>query len=500
VDPARVEGARKFHERYSHDHTRPGSIAAVIKTGTAVLVSDVSDEMIVAAALDDDHLQAIRELGIRSYIAVPLAAHGRTFGAVAFVMAESGRQYVEADLRFAQDVAYRAALAMENARAYQQASAANRAKDEFLATLSHELRTPLNAVLGWVRMLSAGSLDPDKVGRAVEIIERNAVAQLRLVEDLLDLSRIITGKFHLAVGPVDLADVVAATVETIQPAATAKQIAVVVDTPAPAPVVVGDRTRLQQAIWNLLSNAIKFTPQGGRVCVTIRSRADGHVDVEVSDTGEGIAVDVLPFVFDRFRQGDSGTTRAHAGLGLGLAIVRHIVELHGGQVAVESEGKGRGSVFRLSLPVHVEGRPAVAGASRAEKRTWRRNAPLSGLRALVVDDDRDARELVTEVLRSRGMEVVTAASADEGLAALDRDVPDVIVSDIAMPEHDGYELIRQIRQRSSDRGGMVPAVALTAYARPEDAERSLSSGFQIHLAKPVDVDYLVSAVASLAGR
>jgi CheY-like chemotaxis protein len=225
------------------------------------------------------------------------------------------------------------------------------------------------------------------------------------------------------------------------------------------------------------------------------------MDVEVTDTGEGIAADVLPFVFDRFRQGDSGTTRTHSGLGLGLAIVRHIVELHGGQVAVASEGRDRGSTFRLSLPAHVEGRPAVAETDRVvPSARQRRTAPLAGLRALVVDDDRDARELVTEVLRSRGMEVTTAASADEGLAALDLDVPDIILSDIAMPDHDGYDLIRQVRQRSSERGGLVPAVALTAYARPEDTQRSLSSGFQLHLAKPVDVDYLVSVVASLAGR
>jgi CheY-like chemotaxis protein len=288
-------------------------------------------------------------------------------------------------------------------------------------------------------------------------------------------------------------------VDAIQPAATAKGIAVRVHTEPGVRAVLGDRPRLQQVIWNLLSNAIKFTPAGGEVRVVIRPRGDSQIDVDVTDTGEGIAPDVLPYVFDRFRQGESGTTRTHSGLGLGLAIVRHIVELHGGQVAVESAGRGQGSTFRLSLPVHVEGRPAVAGIV-SEAAPPPLSERLAGLRALVVDDDRDARELVTEVLRSRGMEVTTAASADEGLAALDRDVPDIIVSDIAMPEHDGYDLIRRVRQRPTDRGGLVPAVALTAYARPEDTERSLSSGFQLHLAKPVDVDNLVSAVASLAGR
>jgi PAS domain S-box-containing protein len=500
VDPTRIEAARSFHERYLHDATRVGTVAHAIRTGLPVLVSEVRDETLAALATDDDHLRALRDLRICSYVVVPLAAHGRAFGAVAFVMAESGRHYTDADLRFAQDVAYRAALAVENARAYQQASSANRAKDEFLATLSHELRTPLNAVLGWVRMVRAGTLDPEKLSRALEIIERNAVAQLHLVEDLLDLSRIITGKFQLSVAPVNLAEVVEVTRDSIQPAATAKAIDVKIHIAADSRPVVGDRTRLQQAVWNLMSNAIKFTPHLGRVTVTLKRRGDLQMDLEVSDTGEGIEADVLPFVFDRFRQGESGTTRTHSGLGLGLAIVRHIVELHGGQVAAASEGKGRGSTFRLSLPAHVEGR-AVAGTGRmARTRARRQTTVLAGLRVLVVDDDRDARELVTDVLRSRGITVTSAASADEGIVALDRDVPDVIVSDIAMPERDGYELIRQIRQRPPDRGGLVPAVALTAYARPEDSERSLSSGFQLHLAKPVEVDYLVSAVASLAGR
>ena len=499
VDPTRIEAARSFHEGYLHDATRVGTVAHAIRTGLPVLVSDVRDETLADLATDDDHLHALRDLRICSYVVVPLAAHGRTFGAVAFVMAESGRHYADADLRFAQDVAYRAALAVENARAYQQASSANRAKDEFLATLSHELRTPLNAVLGWVRMVRAGTLDPDKLSRALEIIERNAVAQLHLVEDLLDLSRIITGKFQLSIAPVNLAEVVEATRDAIQPAATAKAIEVKIQIAPDSRPVAGDRTRLQQAVWNLLSNAIKFTPHLGRVSVTLKPRGDSQMDLEVSDTGEGIDADVLPFVFDRFRQGESGTTRTHSGLGLGLAIVRHIVELHGGIVAVASEGKGRGSTFRLSLPAHVEGR-AVAPLRTRRPRSRRQTTLLAGLRALVVDDDRDARELVTDVLRARGMTVTAAASADEGLVALDRDVPDVIVSDIAMPDRDGYELIRQIRQRPPDRGGLVPAVALTAYARPEDSERSLSSGFQLHLAKPVDVEYLVSAVATLAGR
>jgi PAS domain S-box-containing protein len=502
VDPRRVELAREFEQRHPPDASRHGSVAEVIRSGSPVMIPLVSDEMLVAAARDEVHLRALRDLGIVSYIVVPLLAHGRTFGAMTFVSSDSHRQYDARDLRFAQDVGFRAAVAIENARVYQDVHAANRAKDEFLATLSHELRTPLNSVLGWARMLRTGSLDAAKTSRAFEVIERNAAAQLDLVEDLLDLSRIITGKFRLDVAAVDLADVIISAADAIQPAATAKEIAMSIHAAPGSGRVFGDAARLQQVVWNLLSNAIKFTDRGGRVDVRLGRQDDSTVVLEVSDTGEGITPDVLPYVFDRFRQGESGTTRTHAGLGLGLAIVRHIIELHGGRVSVASEGKGRGSTFRLVLPVHAE-RAAVASTALSHDAPPRRRPlmkTLAGLHALVVDDDRDARELVTEVLRSRGMHVTTAASAEEGLDALDHDVPDVILSDIAMPELDGFELIRRIRQRPADRGGAVPAIALTAHARPEDRTRSLTSGFQVHLAKPVDLEHLVTTVEALAGR
>jgi len=431
-------------------------------------------------------------------IVVPLTAHRRTFGALTFVYADSGRTYSDVDFRFTHDMAYRAALAVENARAYRQVQAANRAKDEFLATLSHELRTPLNAVLGWARMLRGGAVSKEKMARAFEVVERNALAQLDLVEDLLDLSRVITGKFRLDVQPVDLTATINAAVEAIQPAATAKGITVKVDAGHDESLISGDEARLQQVIWNLLSNAIKFTLRGGRVTVTLR-RQESQFEIEVSDTGEGIEPGVLPYVFDRFRQGDSGTTRTHQGLGLGLAIVRHIVELHGGRVDVASPGKGQGATFMISLPFVQPVRIVAVKSGREVAIPARRPyaAALFGVRALVVDDDSDTRELLAEVLRSRGVVVTAAASVEEGLAALDREVPDILLSDIAMPDRDGFDLIRRVRERPADRGGHVPAVAITAYARPEDTERSLASGYQMHVTKPVDMDELLATVASL---
>ena len=497
VDPARIEVARTLQDRYPDDPNAPGGIRQVIRTGTPAMYSTITDAMLVASARDPEHLRAMRELTIRSVIMVPLVAHGRTFGALTFVHAESGREYTDADFRFAQDVAYRSALAVENARAYAQVNAANRAKDEFLATLSHELRTPLNAVLGWTRMLREGTISAGKSPRALEVIERNAVAQLDLVEDLLDLSRIITGKFRLDIAPVDLGAAIAAAVEAIQPAADAKGIVIDLIAGEGSGIMVGDEARLQQAVWNLLANAIKFTPGAGRVTVS-RRRRDADVDIEVADTGEGIAPAVLPFVFDRFRQGDSGTTRAHAGLGLGLAIVRHIVELHGGRVSVSSDGRGKGSTFRISLPVVPSAQVAVvAPAPRTGAAERGGVIHLSGTRVLIVDDDPDARELVAVLLRSRGADVTAVGSADECLCALDAQIPDVLVSDIAMPGQDGLDLMRRLRARPTSTGGRVPAIALTAYARDEDRDRSIAAGFTLHLSKPVDLDALVASVARL---
>jgi signal transduction histidine kinase/ActR/RegA family two-component response regulator len=501
VDPAKVELARTFRERYPDEPNSPYGVPRVVRTGKPAMFGEITSDMIRAAARNEEHLRALQELSITSFMCVPLVAHGRTLGALTFVNAESGRRYSDADLRFASDVAYRAALAVDNARAYRQANAANRAKDEFLATLSHELRTPLNAVLGWIRMLRSGVVAPAKIAHALGVIERNAAVQARLVEDMLDLSRIITGKFRLDVQPINLSSAIEAAIEAVQLAATAKSIAIHVDLDPDAGPVYGDAARLQQVVWNLLSNAVKFTGRGGNVQVRLVRRG-GTAEIEVIDTGEGVAPELLSFVFDRFRQGDAGSTRGYAGLGLGLAIVRHIVELHGGTVEAASGGKGQGATFRIALPLiplagaNSESAPASTAATGVP---WpgQFDSVISGLSVLVVDDDRDARELLADVLETYGMRVVAVSSMAEALSELDRLVPDIVVSDIGMPDQDGFEFVRRIRERPPEQGGKVPAIALTAYAGPDDRARALTAGFQVHLSKPVDFHELLTTFATL---
>jgi signal transduction histidine kinase len=396
----------------------------------------------------------------------------------------------------------RARLLVLEREARRQAEEANRIKDEFLATLSHELRTPLNAILGWAQMLRMTELEKATAERAYETIERNARAQAQLIADLLDVSRIITGKLRLELGAVDLTRVIEAVLDTVRPALDAKRIALGIDLDPAAGAVWGDADRLQQVVWNLLSNAIKFTPQGGRVGVEL-ARAPGGVEIRVRDTGAGIGPELLPYVFDRFRQGDSATTRSHGGLGLGLSIARHLVELHGGTIAAGSEGAGRGAVFTLSLP--AEPAPAAgAGTSAAGDKVappWSDGQALAGVRVLVVEDEADTRELLVRVLEHSGAEVAAAASVAAALAALDGSagrLPHVLVSDIGMPQEDGFALLGRLRERGAERGGAIPALALTAYARSEDRHRALAAGFSAHLAKPVEPADLVGAVARLA--
>jgi PAS domain S-box-containing protein len=398
----------------------------------------------------------------------------------------------------------RDALLLREQEARKQAEDANRLKDEFLATLSHELRTPLTAMLGWTKMLRMMDLDEATAEHALETIERNAKAQARLVEDLLDVSRIITGKLRLEVRPTELLPVVTAAMDAVRPAAAAKSIELHTHLDPTVGPVSGDPARLQQVAWNLISNAVKFTGRGGRVEVRLE-RVDSHVEFTVSDTGQGIAPEFLPYVFDRFRQADGSTTRMHGGLGLGLAIVRHLVELHGGTVRAESAGAGHGATFKVQLPIAAL-QSAHFGLRLDEKTDEQsairnpQSAALSGVRVLIVDDEDDARALLRTVLEKHGAEVVAAASAQEALAAVERGAPDVLVSDIGMPEEDGYELIRRVRALGPERGGRVPAAAVSAYAGEDSRRQALDAGFQLHVPKPVDPEELVSVVRRLAGQ
>jgi signal transduction histidine kinase len=434
-------------------------------------------------------------LPYRSVLAVPLLSHERVIGVLA-LGDRRGRLFRQEEVLLAQAFAEQAALALENARLYAETRDANRAKDEFLATLSHELRTPLTAMLGWVRMLQSGTLDAASAERALQVIDRNTKLQAQLIDDLLDVSRIVTGKLSLELKAVDLGAVVEAALDAVTPGALAKSVTLERRIDAAGPVW-GDSRRLQQVVWNLLSNAIKFTGSGGRVGVTV-DREDPHVVVRVADTGQGIAPEFLPFIFDRFRQADSTTTRAHGGLGLGLAIVRYLVTLHRGTVTAESDGPDRGATFTVRVPLAPLRPTAPAGTDAATGVD--RLPPLAGIRVLVVDDDADTRDLITAVLGQSGAEVLTAASAQEALDTLARARPHVLVSDLSMPGDDGYALLERVRALGLDRDGRVPAVALTAFARAEDRARALAVGFAVHVPKPVEPAALVEVVARLASR
>jgi signal transduction histidine kinase len=448
---------------------------------------------------------------VKTVAGVPLRIDRRLTG-VLHVGAATLRRFTHEDLELLRQAAERVARAIERAQlvdreraALAAAEAASRSKDEFLAILSHELRTPLNAIFGWSRLMQVGTLDGETTARALEVIVRNAHVQLQLIDDLLDISRIAAGRMRLDVQPVDLQVVVQAALDVVQPAAAAKEIRLesVLD-----PRVVGatgDPGRLQQVVWNLLVNAVKFTPKGGRVQVHLQ-RVNSHVEIVVSDTGQGIRPELLPHLFERFRQADSSSTRAHAGLGIGLALVRHLVELHGGTVRAESSGEGQGARFTVRLPLAATALLARPESETRVHPTAGTAAPamtgpsLKGVRVLVVDDDRDSLDLLAKVVAGTGGDVRTAASGAEGIRVLQEWRPDVLVSDIGMPGEDGYGFIRRVRALDRSRGGRTPAIALTAYGRMEDRVRTLSAGYQMHVPKPVDPAELATIIASLAGR
>jgi PAS domain S-box-containing protein len=439
---------------------------------------------------------------VRSYLAVPVALRGgAVIGCLMFGHPEPG-MFSERTERIITGIAAQAAVAIDNARLYEserqaraEAERNSQMKDEFLATLSHELRTPLTAILGWAQVLRRGSRGEADLHRGLQTIERNARAQAQLIEDLLDMSSIASGRIKLEMQLLAPAVVAAAAIESVRAAAEAKEIRIDKDFAATPGMVVGDANRLQQILWNLLNNALKFTPRGGAVTVGVR-REDDQIAISVRDSGIGIAPTFLDHVFERFRQADATTTREHGGLGLGLSIVKHLAEQHGGTISVASEGEGLGACFTLRLPRHNALLPDAGHATEPAAMHGAAH-DLSGLQVLVVDDEDDARELIKRILADCNAEVLTAATATEALHLLQHERPDLMVSDLGMPEIDGYGLLDRIRALGPARGGDLPAIALTAFARSEDRIKALASGFLAHIAKPVEPNELIAKVAAM---
>jgi signal transduction histidine kinase/ActR/RegA family two-component response regulator len=478
--------------------TTTGPNSRAVRTGEVIITNDYMRATPGGVIVGPDN-------GLRpdSSMAVPMAVMGRIIGTIE-VQSYDHDVYRPEHVTAMSMAANLTAVAIENVRllelersAREAAEESNRLKDEFLATVSHELRTPLTAILGWSRLLEGGSLDDASAQQAVETIWRNAKAQAQIVDDILDVSRIITGNLSLDLHPIEVAPVVSNAINVVRPTADAKGIRIETYFDATPSMISGDQNRLQQVVWNLLSNAVKFTKSGGRVCVKVL-QLGGAVEVSVSDTGDGIRKEFLPYVFDRFRQADSTTTRQHGGLGLGLAIARHLVEIHGGTIRADSAGEGRGATFTIRLPL-VE---ATSSVTRFvdEHKLARSTQLLSGVNVLLVDDDSDTLKLMTTALTKRQANVTAVSSAGEAIQAITRKRPDVLVSDIAMPDEDGYGLIEKVRSLENGETENIPAVAISAYAKDEDRKRALSAGFQIYLAKPVELTELISVVARAAKR
>ncbi|HXE80810.1 MAG TPA: ATP-binding protein [Vicinamibacterales bacterium] len=494
-DPVQADGVQGMLRDVAVREDGGPGVGEVIRTGETRVFRQVEPADLAGNALDEASDSFLRELRLRAGMIVPLRTSSAVAGAISFVAtAASGRTYCEADLALAEEVAGRAAIAIENALLYRFAQEANRQKDEFLANLSHELRTPLNSVLGWARMLESGRLSPERAAQAVTTIRRNAETQARLIADILDVARIVSGKLQLALeDDADVSRIVASAVESLEAEAQRKGVTLATWI-EPGLVATVDSARLQQVVWNLVSNAIKFTPASGRVEIALRYE-DRGLTLQVRDTGRGIDPAFLPHLFQRFRQAESSATRAHAGLGLGLAIARHLTELHGGSIRAESEGLGLGSTFVVRLPGALAATTQASDAARGDRDVHR----LDGSRVLVVDDDPDARQLLAVMLGDAGAAVATAGSLDEAMAYLEREPCDLLVADIAMPGGDGFELLHRVRAAgaAADR---LPAIAVTAHARDDDRRRALLAGFQGHLPKPVDQDALLEMTASALER
>jgi len=490
--------------------TADGPNSCAITTGKIVITDNYMEKMkghsVVSVGPTPDRLP-------QSSLVAPMIVMNRIVGTIE-VQAYEQDAYKDEHVTAMRMAGSLAAIAIENARLFARESRAraiaeegNRAKDEFLATLSHELRTPLTSILGWSHLLRSGQLNAETTTRALETIERNARAQTKLIDDLLDVSRIITGKLRLNMRPTELMSVISAAIDAARPAANARNIELNVAQPEAACTVNGDPDRLQQIVWNLISNAIKFTHEGGNVSVQIEC-AESTVSLRVIDTGKGISAEFLPHVFDRFRQADSTTTRQHGGLGLGLAIVRQLIEMHGGTIRAESAGEGEGATFIAEFPLMKAADDDSQTTSMARFSQTKviegfsADCPpsLKGSRVLVIDDEADAREVLTMILKQCGAEVFAADSVNNALEKFRQWQPDVVVSDIGMPHEDGYALIAKMRALPVEQGGTIPAIALTAYARPEDRERALAAGYQQHVSKPIEAAELASAVASLIER
>ena len=502
---------REMFERFPLPATAAYGYGELLRTGQSQLMETMPEDILAQAT--PEHGALLREIASCSWIMVPLRVQSTIFGAITLGCSDSGRHFGTSDLALAEELARRAAVAIDNARLYElsqaeraRVEAATRAKDEFVAMVSHELRTPLNAILGWMDLVTSGSLSEDKLAHAYQVIQRNAKAQSQLVADLLDISRVLTGRIRINPALLDLSAVVDVAIDDARTALDAKGIAVDADMDRDRATMRGDVDRLQQIVWNLLSNATKFTPKGGAIRITLR-RVDSDLELVIADNGIGIAPDFLPHVFEVFRQSDStASTRLYGGLGIGLSIAKYFVELHGGSIAATSGGIGHGASFVVRLPVSAPVSPDVgvvrapATKSGAEIGSFSQGA-LNGLRVLVVDDDDDGRELLALLLDACGIETRGASSAAEAIQELSTFRPDLIVSDIGMPLEDGYSLIRRIRALPRDTSlASTPVIALTAFARPEDRTQALLAGFNVHLTKPVDPKELLAAIADLAGR
>jgi PAS domain S-box-containing protein len=506
VDPAKLMTARELARKYPPDPQGPFGPYHVLRTGVSELYRHVEPTMVARTAQSEEHKKFLEHLGLRSAMVVPLRGRERVLGVITFVYAESGREYTEEDLLFAEEVARRAGVVIERRkleeervqllererRAREQAEIANRAKDEFLATVSHELRNPLSTILGWSKVLASSEL-PERLREPVSAIERNARSQQRLIDDMLDVSRIISGKLRLQVAKIDVTQTVTDAIESQQRAADAKGV-IIESNVGPGIEAEADQVRLQQVVSNLVANAVKFTPRGGVVTVSVACERQMLV-ITVADTGEGIDPNRIEAIFEPFRQEDASTTRRHGGLGLGLAIVRELVQAHGGSVRAESPGKGRGATFFVELPAHCES-TFVPSVPSSQKKPIPR---IDGVRVLVVDDERDVIDLLVAVLEGAGANVLVATTAAQALQMIRRERPDVMTSDIGMPDTDGYELMRRIRALPTNEGGRTPAVAVTAYARPEDLRKAFEAGFQRHVAKPLDPAEIVFIIGNLLG-